>query len=285
LRLGKATRLIAVRRPLPTRRNPTLPTRPVRPTPTLPTDRLNLTNPTPTSWTPRLGLTNGRRTRHLPIRPLMTLRLAKPSLSPTYPRFRHRKPFAFAAVTANTPSRQACSPALPCLQVANAVGVGRATCRPRPALSRCRAPCSPLRPTLGRRKGRWSAVKTRVPTTFTGRKRWEAKAWRLTQKVFEQHGFQVTPLGLNRSLLLPQAEPLILSAPSPPMVLMLLCAPDAIAYHAPTQRSYLTYRSTFSVRACDFVGLLMRQAALMCRALAFGRGNPFGVAFVGRWLG
>jgi hypothetical protein len=109
LRLGKATRLIAVRRPLPTRRNPTLPTRPVRPTPTLPTDRLNLTNPTPTSWTPRLGLTNGRPTRHLPIRPLMTLRLVKPSLSPTAPRFRHRKPFVFAAVTANTPSRQACS--------------------------------------------------------------------------------------------------------------------------------------------------------------------------------
>jgi hypothetical protein len=85
LRLGKATRLIAVRRPLPTRRNPTLPTRPVRPTPTLPTDRLNPTNPTLTSWTPRLGLTNGRPTRHLPIRPLMTLRLVKPSLSPTAP--------------------------------------------------------------------------------------------------------------------------------------------------------------------------------------------------------
>jgi hypothetical protein len=109
LRLGKATRLIAVRRPLPTRRNPTLPTRPVRPTPTLPTDRLNPTNPTLTSWTPRLGLTNGRPTRHLPIRPLMTLRLVKPSLSPTYPHFRHKKPFVLTAVTANTPSRQACS--------------------------------------------------------------------------------------------------------------------------------------------------------------------------------
>jgi hypothetical protein len=110
-------------------------------------------------------------------------------------------------------------------------------------------------------------MKTRVPTAFIGRKRWEAKAWRLTQKVFEQHGFQVAPLGLNRSLILPQAEPLILSAPSPPTVLMLLCAPDAIAYHAPTQRSYLlelkaTYRDTFALRARDFAALLMWQSLL-----------------------
>jgi hypothetical protein len=109
-------------------------------------------------------------------------------------------------------------------------------------------------------------MKTRVPTTFIGRKRWEARAWRLTQKVFEQHGFQVAPLGLNRSLL-PQAEPLILSAPSPPTVLMLLCVPDAIAFHKPTQRSYLlelkaTQRDTFALRARDFTALLMWQALL-----------------------
>jgi hypothetical protein len=97
-------------------------------------------------------------------------------------------------------------------------------------------------------------VKTRVPTTFIGRKRWEMEAWRLTRKAFQRHGFQVAPLGLNRSLLLPQAEPLILSAPSPPTVLMLLCAPDAIALHKSTQRAYLlelkaTYRDTFTVRS------------------------------------
>jgi hypothetical protein len=107
----------------------------------------------------------------------------------------------------------------------------------------------------------------KVPTTFTGRKRWEAQAWRLTQKAFQQHSFQIAPLGLNRSLLLPQAEPLILSAPSPPTVLMLLCAPDAIALHKPTQRSYLlelkaTYRDTFALRARDFAALLMWQSLL-----------------------
>jgi hypothetical protein len=110
-------------------------------------------------------------------------------------------------------------------------------------------------------------VKTRVPTTFTGRKQLEMAAWRLTRKAFQRHGFQVAALGLNRSLLLPQAEPLILSAPSPPTVLMLLCAPDAIAYHALTQRSYLlelkaTYRDTFALRARDFTGLLMWQSLL-----------------------
>jgi hypothetical protein len=86
----KVTRLLAVRRPLLT----------CQPNPT---------NPTLTSWSRKFGLTSGRRTRHLPIRPLMTLRLVKPSLSPTAPRFRHKKPFVLAAVTANTPSRQAYS--------------------------------------------------------------------------------------------------------------------------------------------------------------------------------
>jgi hypothetical protein len=107
----------------------------------------------------------------------------------------------------------------------------------------------------------------KVPTTFTGRKRWEMEAWRLTRDAFERHGFQVAPLGLNRSLILSQAEPLILSAPSPPTVLMLLCAPDAIAFHKPTQRAYLlelkaTYRDTFALRARDFTGLLMWQSLL-----------------------
>ena len=107
----------------------------------------------------------------------------------------------------------------------------------------------------------------KVPTTFTGRKRWEMEAWRLTRKAFQRHGFQVAALGLNRSLILPQAEPLILSAPSPPTVLMLLCAPDAIAFHKPTQRSYLlelkaTYRDTFALRARDFAALLMWQSLL-----------------------
>ncbi|MFZ8828926.1 MAG: hypothetical protein ACO2PK_11000 [Armatimonadota bacterium] len=110
-------------------------------------------------------------------------------------------------------------------------------------------------------------MKMKVPTTFTGRKRWEMEAWRLTRDAFERHGFQVAPLGLNRSLILPQAEPLILSAPSPPTVLMLLCAPDAIAFHKPTQRSYLlelkaTYRDTFALRARDFAALLMWQSLL-----------------------
>jgi hypothetical protein len=48
---------------------------------------------------------------------------------------------------------------------------------------------------------------------------------------------------------------------------MLLCAPDAIAFHKPTQRSYLlelkaTYRDTFALRARDFAALLMWQALL-----------------------
>jgi hypothetical protein len=48
---------------------------------------------------------------------------------------------------------------------------------------------------------------------------------------------------------------------------MLLCAPDAIAFHKPTQRSYLlelkaTYRDTFALRARDFAALLMWQSLL-----------------------
>jgi hypothetical protein len=48
---------------------------------------------------------------------------------------------------------------------------------------------------------------------------------------------------------------------------MLLCAPDAIAFHKPTQRSYLlelkaTQRDTFALRARDFAALLMWQALL-----------------------
>jgi hypothetical protein len=110
-------------------------------------------------------------------------------------------------------------------------------------------------------------MKTRVPTTFIGRKRWEIEAWRLTRKAFQRHGFQVAALGLNRSLILSQAEPLILSAPSPPTVLMLLCAPDAIALHKSTRRAYLvelkaTYRDTFALRARDFAALLMWQSLL-----------------------
>jgi hypothetical protein len=110
-------------------------------------------------------------------------------------------------------------------------------------------------------------MRTRVPTTFAGRKRWEMEAWRLTRDAFQQHGFQVAPLGLNRSLLLPQAEPLILSAPSPPTVLMLLCAPDAIALHKSTRRAYLvelkaTYRETFALRCRDFAAFLMWQSLL-----------------------
>jgi hypothetical protein len=92
-------------------------------------------------------------------------------------------------------------------------------------------------------------------------------AWRLTRKAFQRHGFQVAALGLNRSLILPQAEPLILSAPSPPTVLMLLCAPDAIALHKSTRRAYLvevktTQRDTFALRARDFAALLMWQSLL-----------------------
>jgi len=106
-----------------------------------------------------------------------------------------------------------------------------------------------------------------VPTTFAGRKQWEAEAWKLVRKVFKQHDWKIAPLGMNRSLILPEAEPLVMAAPNPPTVLMLVCVPDAIAVHEPTKQSLLvelksTNRETFSLRARDFAALLMWQAML-----------------------
>jgi len=106
-----------------------------------------------------------------------------------------------------------------------------------------------------------------VPTTFVGRKQLEAEAWKLVRKVFERHGWKIAPLGMNRSLILPEAEPLVMTAPNPPTVLMLVCVPDAIAVHEPTRRSWLvelksTNRETFSLRVRDFAALLMWQALL-----------------------
>ena len=106
-----------------------------------------------------------------------------------------------------------------------------------------------------------------VPTTFGGRKQWEAEAWKVVRKVFEKHGWKIAPLGMNRSLILPEAEPLIMTAADPPTVVMLICVPDAIAVHEPTNRSLLvelksTSRETFSLRARDFAALLMWQAML-----------------------
>jgi len=106
-----------------------------------------------------------------------------------------------------------------------------------------------------------------VPNTFTGRKQLEMEAWKLVRKVFERHGWKIAPLGMNRSLILPEAEPLIMAAPNPPTVLMLVCVPDAIAVREPTNQSLLvelksTSRETFSLRARDFAALLMWQAML-----------------------
>jgi len=106
-----------------------------------------------------------------------------------------------------------------------------------------------------------------VPTTFLGRKQLEAEAWKLVRKVFERHGWKIAPLGLNRSLILPEAEPLVAVAPNPPTVIMLVCVPDAVAVHEPTRRSWLvelksTNRETFALRARDYAALLMWQALL-----------------------
>jgi len=106
-----------------------------------------------------------------------------------------------------------------------------------------------------------------VPPTFAGRKQLEVEAWKAVRKVFERHGWKIAPLGMNRSLILPEAEPLIMAAPNPPTVLMLVCVPDAIAVHEPTGQSLLvelksTNRETFSLRARDFAALLMWQAML-----------------------
>jgi hypothetical protein len=57
---------------------------------------------------------------------------------------------------------------------------------------------------------------TVVPATFEGRKQLETEAWRLVRKIFERHGWKIAPLGLNRALILPEAEPLVVSAPFPP---------------------------------------------------------------------
>jgi len=114
-----------------------------------------------------------------------------------------------------------------------------------------------------------------VPTTFIGRKQLEAEAWKLVRKVFERHGWKIAPLGLNRSLVLPQAEPLVAVAPNPPTVIMLVCVPDCIAVHEPTRRSWLvelksTNRETFALRARDFAALLMWQALLTVAHLPSG---------------
>jgi len=114
-----------------------------------------------------------------------------------------------------------------------------------------------------------------VPTTFLGRKQLEAEAWKLVRKVFEHHGWKIAPLGLNRSLILPEAEPLVAVAPNPPTVIMLVCVPDAIAVHEPTKRSWLvelksTNRETFALRARDFAALLMWQALLVVAHLPSG---------------
>ena len=114
-----------------------------------------------------------------------------------------------------------------------------------------------------------------VPTTFSGRKQLEAEAWKLVRKVFEHHGWKIAPLGLNRSLILPEAEPLVAVAPNPPTVIMLVCVPDCVAVHEPTKRSWLvelksTTRETFALRARDFAALLMWQALLVVAHLPTG---------------
>ncbi|MEZ8216838.1 hypothetical protein B0813_000375 [Candidatus Fervidibacteria bacterium JGI MDM2 SSWTFF-3-K9] len=114
-----------------------------------------------------------------------------------------------------------------------------------------------------------------VPTTFLGRKQLEAEAWQLVKKIFKHHGWKIAPLGLNRSLILPEAEPLVAVAPNPPTVIMLVCVPDCVAVHEPTKRSWLvelksTTRETFALRARDFAALLMWQALLVVAHLPSG---------------
>ena len=114
-----------------------------------------------------------------------------------------------------------------------------------------------------------------VPTTFLGRKQLETEAWRLVRKVFERYGWRIAPLGLNRSLILPKAEPLVTVAPNPPTVIMLVCVPDCIAVHEPSKRSWLmelksTNRATFALRARDYAALLMWQALLAVAHLPSG---------------
>jgi len=114
-----------------------------------------------------------------------------------------------------------------------------------------------------------------VPNSFEGRKQLEAEAWKLVRKVFEKHGWKIAPVGMNRSLILPEAEPLIMTAPNPPTVLMLVCVPDAIAVHEATKQSWLvelksTTRETFALRARDFAALLMWDALLTVAHLPSG---------------
>jgi len=116
---------------------------------------------------------------------------------------------------------------------------------------------------------------TTVPTSFLGRKQLEAEAWKLVRKAFERHGWKIAPLGLNRALILPEAEPLVAVAPNPPTVIMLVCVPDCIAVHEPSKRSWLvelksTNRETFALRARDFAALLMWQALLVVAHLPSG---------------
>jgi len=116
---------------------------------------------------------------------------------------------------------------------------------------------------------------TTVPTSFLGRKQLEAEAWKLVRKAFERHGWKIAPLGLNRALILPEAEPLVAVAPNPPTVIMLVCVPDCIAVHEPSKRSWLvelksTNRKTFALRARDFAALLMWQALLVVAHLPSG---------------
>jgi hypothetical protein len=113
-------------------------------------------------------------------------------------------------------------------------------------------------------------VKTCVPTTFTGRKRWEMASWRLVCRAFERHGFQVAALALECGRAFPEVEPLLLQANAPPLLLMVICMPDGFAFNPEKRIGYLFEiksptqgRQTVAIRLRDLLALHLWEALIV----------------------
>ncbi|MFA0751171.1 MAG: hypothetical protein SLRJCFUN_001574 [Candidatus Fervidibacter sp.] len=106
--------------------------------------------------------------------------------------------------------------------------------------------------------------------TFEGRKIREALAFAKVKRAFEQAGYLVAPLALNRSETFAEAERLFCIANDPPLLFMVLCLPDAFAFHPEKEVGYLlevkapkSGRQTVSIRLRDLWALRLWQALIV----------------------
>ncbi len=106
--------------------------------------------------------------------------------------------------------------------------------------------------------------------TFQGRKAREQVAFAKVKREFERHGYLVAPLALNRSETFAEAERLLCIANDPPLLFMVMCLPDGVAFHPEKQIGYLfevkapkPNRSTVSIRLRDLMALTLWQALIV----------------------